>query len=299
MLDDIEHRKRHYGMAERREGHFRGQNRSELYYQSWTLDQAPLATIVITHGLGEHSESYHKTAEILCGLGYAVYAWDLRGHGRSDGKRGHVEDFAFFADDLAKFYEFLKSNNKLSGPTVGIGHSMGGLISLLYQLNSRFAEQRKKIPLLCQILSSPALGISMPVPKLKDQAAQLLRKIWPSVTMQNGIKNSDLSSLSEFLNSYERDSLRHDKASSTLYFGTLDSFADIFKHVSELDIPLLVQAAGLERVVSLPAIKQMFEMVRTGTKKMVVYDQSLHEVYNDCQREQAFRDLDQFIRAVR
>ena len=71
---------------DRREGHFKGFGDCDLYYQSWTLGENTNATFVITHGIGEHSESYHHTATALAKKGYAVYGWDLRGHGRSESK---------------------------------------------------------------------------------------------------------------------------------------------------------------------------------------------------------------------
>jgi alpha-beta hydrolase superfamily lysophospholipase len=281
---------------DRREGHFKGFAGCDLYYQSWTFGEKPNATFVITHGIGEHSESYHHTAKALVEKGYAVYAWDLRGHGRSEGKRGYVEDFKYYSKDLVVFLNFLEKK-KAPGPVVLFGHSLGGLILLRYLVDADI-NSASKLKAQATVLSSPALGVSVAVPKIKDIAAGVLNKYWPTFTMYNELKNEDLTSLQDYLSAYDRDPLRHYRISAHLYFGMLEGFEFVNANVEKLKGPVLMQAARKERIVSLPAIESFYDRVTAAPKKLIIYEDSLHEIYNDLQKERVIDDLDQFLRAT-
>lgn len=281
---------------DRREGHFRGFGDCDLYYQSWTLGGSATATFVITHGIGEHSESYHHTATALAQKGYTVYAWDLRGHGRSEGKRGYVEDFRNYSKDLVLFLNYLKKK-KTSGPVVLFGHSLGGLILLRYLTDSDI-NSSGELKSQATVLSSPALGVTVEVPKIKDMAAGFLNKWWPTFTMFNELKNEDLTSLNDYLNAYDRDPLRHYRISAPLYFGMLEGFEFVNANADRVPGPLLLQAARKERIVSLPAIELFYDRLKASPKKLMIYEDSLHEIYNDLQKEQVIEDLDQFLRAT-
>lgn len=277
---------------DRREGYFKGQGGEELFFQTWT-SPASRATLVITHGISEHSESYNKTAEHLLALGWNICAWDLRGHGRSAGKRGFVEDFALYARDLEIFLRFLKESGRLQQPYALVGHSMGGLITLRHII-----DQGPKLEAQGVALSSPLLGVSLEVPILKDLAARVLNKIMPSITLHNEIRYEDLTRDPEFLKGYSSDVLRHDKISPALYFGMFQNMDYVKARARDLHVPLLIQAAGKEKVVSLPAIREFFPMVGSAHKKLLVYEDSYHEIYNDLDREVVFKDLHQFLAAA-
>jgi alpha-beta hydrolase superfamily lysophospholipase len=279
---------------ERREGHFKSNAENfaddvELFYQVWTTPES-LGTLVVTHGISEHSEAYAKTAENLCQLGWTVIAWDLRGHGRSEGKRGHVDDFADYSRDLAKLLRHLKKGGHLEKPFALVGHSMGGLVTLRFLMDESFDAPKPG----AAILSSPLLGVALAVPPVKDFAARMMNRVWPSITLYNEIKTEDLVRDAEWLKSYEKDPLRHDKISPALYLGMFDVIEEVKRSGSKIQIPILVQAAGQERIVSLQGIKDFFPDIGSKNKKLIVYDDSYHEIYNDLDRETVFKDLDRF-----
>ena len=99
-------------MQKRSEGHFRGTKSANLYYQNWQSDDA-VATLVMTHGMAEHSESYQFLAHGLEKYKINLSVWDLRGHGKSDGKRGYVDQFMDYVNDLDSFFKHLNSQKKL------------------------------------------------------------------------------------------------------------------------------------------------------------------------------------------
>ena len=67
------------------EGKFPGRNNLNLYYQSWVPDRTPIAVLVVVHGLAEHSGRYSNLVNYFVPRGYAIYTFDLRGHGKSEG----------------------------------------------------------------------------------------------------------------------------------------------------------------------------------------------------------------------
>jgi alpha-beta hydrolase superfamily lysophospholipase len=284
---------------ERREGHFVGHEGLELFYQSWSAgaDKA-IGTLVLTHGIGEHSESYNRTAEKLAPLGWDIFAWDLRGHGRSEGKRGYVPDFHFHSLDLGCFLRFLQAQGRIETssqkPFALIAHSMGGLITLRHL----FDEEVETPAPRALVLSSPLLGVALAVPKLKDAAARILNHVLPSVTLYNEIKYEYLTRDTEVLKSYETDPLRHEKISPSVYLGMFENIDIVMKDAKKLTLPTLIQAAGTEKIVSLPATRAFFASIGAENKKLIVYDERYHEIYNDLDRNQVFIDLNNFLVAV-
>ncbi|MGA0447792.1 MAG: alpha/beta fold hydrolase [Candidatus Phytoplasma pyri] len=99
---------------------------NNIIYTDFKVVNNPKANIIITHGLGENSKDYYHLAKYFNQAGYNVLLYDVRGHGKSSGKRGDISNFHFFLDDLFQLVLFLKKINKLK--IFLLGHSMGGII---------------------------------------------------------------------------------------------------------------------------------------------------------------------------
>ena len=93
------------------DGYFKTDKGPQLYYRAWEPEQEANAVITIVHGGGEHSGRYLNVANYLVPRGYAVYAYDLRGHGKSPGKRGHVNRFA---ESLVKWIDLVRLEGKIN-----------------------------------------------------------------------------------------------------------------------------------------------------------------------------------------
>jgi alpha-beta hydrolase superfamily lysophospholipase len=276
-------------MTKREEGYFKGHDHIDLYFQSWRYEKSR-GTLVVTHGLGEHSECYNPLAEGLLPGDWDIVAWDLRGHGRSEGRRGLVESFEDYCLDLVKFINVLKKEQKLGDrPFVFFGHSMGGLITL------RTLVEKGLMGAQAVALSAPLLGIAVEVPALKLKAANLIFKVFPSLTMGNELKYEDLSRDSKVIYGYDHDPLRNDKISLALYFGILESMDLINASAEKINFPLLMQLAGQDRVVSTPAAESFFDRVTSTEKKKIIYHEAFHEIFNDLDRTIAFQDLKEFL----
>ena len=130
-----------------------------LTRQAWRPDGEPAAVLAVVHGYGEHGGRYRGLAEDMAARGYAVHVYDLRGHGRSAGRRGHLGRFGDYLDDTAVYLEAVRGEQP-GRPLFLLGHSLGGLIAAAY------AEDRPTEGLAGLILSSPFLRLGMPVPPL-------------------------------------------------------------------------------------------------------------------------------------
>lgn len=271
-----------------------GRTQNDLFYQSWTQPNAR-ATLVLTHGIAEHSEAYHEAALDIVPLGYDIYAFDLRGHGRSDGRRGYIDNFQRYSLDLDKFVRYLRSGplKDSKTPMVMVGHSMGGLITLRYLVEKGDGAQA-----VAAVLSSPALGISIPISPMKEFAASALMKYLPMVTLPNDIPYDKLTHVESRWRKYPGDVLRHDKISPAMYFGMLESFEKVNEGASRIKPPTLIVAAGDEQIVDRPAIEAFFPKIGAERKKLIIYEKSYHEILNDIERDQVIADIDSFLTSV-
>jgi alpha-beta hydrolase superfamily lysophospholipase len=280
-------------MAQRYESRFENENGHELFYQSWIQPQAS-KTIVLTHGMAEHSDCYHEFATKMADDGFNTYAWDLFGHGRSTGKRGYVEKFDDYVRDLGLFInvvsEQLPDQNK---QLILFGHSMGGLITLLHSLQSP-VESINGI-----VLSSPALGYNIDVSAFKDWLARTSHKWFPSLTLYNEISYTDLTHDPEKIAEFAKDSLRHDKVCASIYLGMMEGFDFVRTHAHEIATPIFFQLAGQDHIVSSPRAKEVFEKISAENKLLEIYADSYHEIFNDIEKEHCFKDLKNFLRTLK
>lgn len=258
----------------------------QLFMQSWicpSLDQK--GVILITHGLSEHSESYTHVGEALANEGWSVFAWDLQGHGRSQGKRGYVKDFQNFADDLKNVIKKIKQDEQIPTENFHLfGHSMGGLVTLVALTDDDAPEVQSAT------LSNPALGIAIPVPKIKEAASQWLNQFWPTLTLGNEVRHHDLSRDPKMVEAYGKDPLRHSKISSPLYLGMVGAMDRVKSNPLKLKTPSFFQISGSDKLVDPQASLDYFKEI-DGPKKLKLYEDSFHEVYNDINKQEAIDHL--------
>ncbi len=266
-------------------------SQENLYLQRWKRDDWPSdATIIITHGVAEHSDCYHHTAEALANQRFQVFAWDLPGHGKSYGQRGYIKTFSEFSDRLDFVVQEIRKLTLDSNPIYLFGHSLGGLITLKYILD------HPKSPAKALLLSSPALGVAVQVPKFKDKAARLLNVIAPKITIPHELNFEDLSRDRTIIANYPKDPLRHKKYSAPLYLGILNTMDEVNSRAHHIEIPVFIQAAGVDKIVDTLAAQQFFRRLGSHSKMMKVYENSYHEIFNDLNRQEVVDDLVSYLR---
>ena len=275
-------------MSEQYEAVFHSYQHAELFYHLWQVPE-PQGTILVTHGLAEHSECYKEFAEDLNRLNYNVIVYDLRGHGRSEGKRGVIEDFDFFCQDLTLFVDFCVDNYKKDKAFFLLGHSLGGLITA----KTILSKEVKGVDAV--IFSSPCFGLKIAVPTWKEKLAQMSSQWLPNMTMWNELRYEDLIRDVEKIKAYEADPLRHDKISPRIFMGMLTGMENIEKNEADFDLPVLMQVAGQDRICNPATGIRFYENCASKIKKLQIYDESFHEIYNDLDRQLAIRDLQSFL----
>jgi alpha-beta hydrolase superfamily lysophospholipase len=276
-------------MSHSTEAFFQGYQDVRLFYQFWTAKNSK-ANLIITHGHGEHSECYQRVVEALSDLPLRIFAWDLRGHGRSDGLRGYALNFEDYNRDFEALMMHLQREYQiLQKPLFLLAHSMGGLIQL------KALSENIHWPITAQVLSSPMMGLSLQVPMVKDLGAVALRLLLPKLTLSTGLVYEDLSRDSEIWKEYDRDVLRHTQMSSGAYLGSLAAMELVKAKAQRIQIPTLLQLAQQDPVVSTEKNQELFQKLGAKEKILKVYPGRKHEIYNDLGREEVLHDLHAFL----
>jgi alpha-beta hydrolase superfamily lysophospholipase len=232
------------------------------------------ARVVIVHGLGEHSGRYLDLADHLAAIGCSLWILDLRGHGQSGGKRGHVDSFNDYALDVGAILEQARHEKPAKTPLFLLGHSMGGLVSILVAL-----EYQDLLNGL--VLSSPAVGVAAPLPAFKKVAVKCLAVLAPRLGINNELDPHDVSRDPETVRRYMADPLVHDQVSTGWFVQFMKAAEIAFKRAAELQLPTLIQAAGADRLVSTPAVASFYGKLAMPDRSLEVYENLFHEIYNE------------------
>lgn len=266
----------------RREGEFTGERGVRIWYQSWR-PEAPKAILVVAHGLGEHSGRYGNLVNYLVPRGYAVYALDHRGHGRSGGPRGYIDRFGDFVADVERLAGVARL--ELPGlPLFVLGHSMGGPIAL------RYAREYPQ-GLQGVIASSPLLRAKLPVSAGKLFLAGLMSRLQPRYSQHSGLPASALSHDPQVAAAYAADPLVHDLVSARLYTEMMAAGRSVLAWAPEMRVPCLLLVSGADALVDPEASKEFFTNLGCEDKALYVYEGFFHEVFNEIERERPLSDL--------
>ncbi len=271
------------------EGRFEGDRRTGIYYQAWTPTAKPKALVVLVHGQGEHGGRYTHVAEYMTRNGYAFYAQDLRGHGRSAGKHGHVERFDDYLADLSHMIDIAREKN----PTIKTflyGHSLGGLVVLNY--TEKHGDEIAGV-----IATGPLLGLKMKVSPLKTSLGKMLSSIVPTFSLSTGLDPNLLSRNQEIARSYVSDPLVHGVATARFYTEFLQASWNTMRSAEKLRVPCLIMQAGADGIVDASVTTAFFKQVGSPDKTLKVYDDLYHEIHNESGWESVLRDIDSWISA--
>ena len=270
-------------------GSFNTQDHLKIFYRKYQANPER-ARMVIAHGLGEHSGRYGNVVERLLPKGITLWALDHRGHGQSDGSRGHILAFDQYINDLQTMIELSKRELPEGMKCFLLGHSMGGLIVL------NFALQHPGM-IDGVIVSSPVLGIKVKVPVIKRALGKFMSSIWPGMTLGNEVDASKISHDEAVVRAYENDPLVHDRVSARWFTEFLSAMEEVNRLCSKLQIPILMQVGGDDELVDTDASKTFFENLTLEDKTLYLYDGLYHEIYNEPedQRDRVLTDLETWL----
>jgi alpha-beta hydrolase superfamily lysophospholipase len=259
-----------------------------LFGQAWLPDRAPRAVVVISHGLAEHSGRYTGLASRLVDKGYAVYALDHRGHGRSSGTRANIERFDYLVSDLGAFIGRAQREH-LDTPVILLGHSMGGAIALGCALKYQNV-------LRALVLSAPALATGEALPAFKRIMVNLLSALSPN-TGALTLPAAAVSRDPEVVRAYERDPLVfHGAVPARTLAELLKAMTLLQQNAHELRIPVLIQHGTADALVPLAATHPIYQHLGLSKRRTLqVYEGLYHEVYNEPERDRVIRDLEAWL----
>ena len=235
--------------------------------------------IALVHGLGEHSGRYAEVAAFLISKGYVLVAFDQRGHGKSQGKRGHTPSYEALLKDVEHILKI--ALRKFPGiPSFLYGHSLGGNMVLNYAL-------RLKPKINGVIATSPWLRIiAAPSSKLIYLVRQI-DKVWPSLTQANGLKAQFLSHNQNSVNAYINDPLVHNRISMSLFLTVYEAGLWALENANKLNIPLLLMHGGDDQITSPHASIEFAEKAEDFCE-LVIWNDLYHELHNEINNDEVF-----------
>ena len=261
-----------------REGTIDSADGTKLSYRAWPKAGADV-TFAVVHGLGEHSRRYERFALGMSRHGFATFAVDLRGHGKSPGPRGHVNSWRQWTDDVAAFVEHVESI--AGGEVVPVGHSFGGAVLLSTILADKLAGTKRFV------VSSPALRVKAPVPGWKVALAKATSRIVPKLALDNEVDPKVLSRIPDVVEAYRTDPLVHSKISSRLYSEWIAACKRIFEHAGEITVPFLILAGTDDRLID-PEGSQDLHRLSASVSEFRLLEGRYHEPFNDVDNEEVF-----------
>ena len=211
----------------------------ELHAWDWGQEDAD-KTLVIVHGYGEHGGRYRERAALFAEAGWRVIAPDVRGHGKSQGVRGHVMHFDDYLTDLDLLARHIQTPKER---TAILGHSHGGLI-----VGRRVLQEPTFFS--AAVLTSPMFGLAIQAPRWKVSAGRVLSRLLPKLSLPTEIKPEDLSHDPAVAASYEQDPLTHKVVNSRWFTEAMDAIEIAFRDATKVSVPTLVMQAGGDKIVS-------------------------------------------------
>jgi len=264
---------------------FTGQKGCKIFFRMFEAPDEK-ARMVIAHGLGEHSGRYENLIMQLVPMGISLWIPDFRGHGKSQGKRGHVLSFDEYTSDLTGMLEMAHQGKPDNKKMFLLGHSMGGLIALALAQGSH-----KMIDGL--IVSSPLIGMVIDVPLLKKFMGKVMSSLYPGLSLKNELDPSKISKDGDVVKAYIDDTMVHSRVSARWFTETMAAMESIRTSMSGLEIPFLMQLAGDDYLVKTASSRTFFERLKARDKTMYEYKEMYHEIYNapNDQRAKVLNDL--------
>jgi alpha-beta hydrolase superfamily lysophospholipase len=261
-----------------------------LYGQIWEPEQVPKAALSLCHGLGEHSGRYRQVAEFLGRYGYTVLAVDLRGHGKSQGRRGHIPSYALVMEDIDA--QLKETTRRFPGlPTFLYGHSLGGAFVLNYALRWR--------PSLAGVIATgPGLRPAFTPPGWKVRLAKALYHIWPALSMNNEVDRRMLSRDPDVVRAYEADPLVHDRLSPRLGIDLLQAGEWAVEHAKGCPLPILIMHGGADGLTSASA-SQQFAKAAGDLCTFKIWPGLFHEIHNEPERNDVLMFMVGWLEKVR
>jgi alpha-beta hydrolase superfamily lysophospholipase len=255
----------------------------KMYARGWQPDNPPKAVICLVHGLGEHIGRYDHVGAALTEAGYALLGFDLRGHGRSGGARGHSPSLEAFMHDI----DLLLENAGLRYPELPCflyGHSLGGLLVLAYVLLRTPAVRGV-------VITSPGLRSPLQEQKIKVALAKILGSVVPTLSLSSGLDPRTISRDPKVVDLYIHDPLVHDRTTTGFGKAALQAVDLTFARAADFPaIPLLVMHGTADQL-AYPRGSEEFTRLVPGNATLKLWEGLFHETHNEPEQAEVLKYL--------
>lgn len=269
------------------EDFFSGKDKHRLYYQRH-LHRDARAVLIFIHGLNEHSGRYQGAINYFYEKSYTVYAYDHRGHGRSDGVRSYVNRFEDLCDDLKIFHQLVLKAEK-NKKIFLIGHSMGGQVLLNY-------VAKTDLPMAGILTSSANIELAVKIPGIKKLLVKNLATLLPKTRTNNEIDPQWISRDVEVVRAYKRDPMIPKDITFRLAAELIHNQASIYDLPPKIHAPIFMMHGGADHICAPQGTEKFFAALPFPDRQMTIYDDFYHEIFNEFGKEEVFRDMHQWIK---
>lgn len=259
-------------------GTFMAQDKTSIYWKGWVPDNSPKAVVHVIHGYAEHIDRYSNIVNELLPAEYAVFGTDHRGHGKSQGKRGHVKSFQEFIDDEKQFSRAVINARFPIIPYFVLGHSMGSIIAMNYV--EQDAHGIKGL-----VLSGTGSRPGTYAPKILFTITKILSKILPAIHVKSPLPPEFISRDMDVVKAYVNDPLVYNVITPRLAHEMNRYVVIGARNAGKIKIPVLIQVGSQD--IAFSGQRELFEMVGAKDKTFKLYNGLKHEVYNELAADRA------------
>jgi alpha-beta hydrolase superfamily lysophospholipase len=234
--------------------------------------------LILVHGIGEHIARYNHWIKKFNDRGFAVAGLDLPGHGKSDGKRGHIRNYSVTDEMLDTL---IRENGKTFPklPVFLYGHSLGGGIVLDYLI-------RRDPPVKGAVVTSPLLKLAFEPGKFKLTLASVMEGVFPSFVQSSGLVVEHISHDPEVVEAYKNDPMTHDRISVGLFTSALAAASHSLTHAENIRIPLLLLHGSDDKLTSAEGSREFASKSNHVTLK--IWEGGFHELQNEPFKDEVF-----------
>lgn len=255
----------------------------QIVARQWAVE-SPRGSVLVIHGIGDHSGRFEHVADHWNRNGYSVLAPDLRGHGRSDGKRGYIRSFDVLLDDVGDALQKSEAD-AIGQPAFLYGQSFGGLLAIYYTL-------KRQPELAGLIASSPPLRIAMPTPGWKVAIGKIIGAVCPTFSLNSGLDPNELSDDPQIASRVLSDRYRHTRITPGAFFGMLDAGQWCLENADRLTCPGLLLHGDKDRITDHTASIEFSES--SSRCEAGIWPDGKHELHNMTIREDVLRKITDF-----
>ncbi len=245
-----------------------------IFAQGWEPNSKPKGVVCLVHGMFEHSGRYHHVGKYFTDKNMAVLAVDLKGHGKTEGKKGHIANYDVLLNQLDQLLEKAKGQYP-DIPSFLYGHSMGGGLVTHYLL-------RRSPNIIGCIATGPWFELAFKPPSFKLALGKMMVKLYPAYTEKSVLDVSDLSHDPTVGEKYLADPLVHDQISSGFFFGVHNGGIWAMENIKQLKKPLLLCHGASDKVTSCSATEKLASQSELITFKK--WNNLRHEIHNEPQQ---------------